>query len=355
MNISTLRQLRLQNQQISTTHIASPEEMVSFMLAVQAQVYPMAKWAIGLRLRGSTDQQVEDAYNAGKILRTHVLRPTWHFVSPSDIRWLLKLTGPRVQAFCQSYYKKFELDKKLFKKCNEIFIKSLQGGRELTRTALQAELKKAKINAAGIRLAFLMMQAELDGIICSGKREGKQFPYALLEERVAAVKQIDRERSLSLLAHKYFKSRGPATVNDFSWWCGLPISECREAIAMLNDEFVKENINGKEYIYCDVPLVKSKLADRSFFMPDYDEYGIAYKDRSVLFDKRKISEKAFASLGFPHVLVIDGIISGTWKIIKKGREVRVLETQASRDLLIKHQGAIARASKRFNEFTELRT
>ena len=324
------------------------------MLAMQAQVYPMAKWAIGLRVRGSTDQQVEEAYNAGKILRTHVLRPTWHFVTPSDIRWLLKLTGPRVQTFSQTYYKKLELDKKLFKKCNEIFIKSLQGGHQLTRTALQAELKRGKINASGIRLAFLMMQAELDGIICSGKREGKQFLYALLEERVEPVKQIDREQSLSLLAHKYFRSRGPATVNDFSWWCGLLISECREAIKMLSDEFVKEKIEGKEYIYYNVPLVKSKLADRSFFMPDFDEYGIAYKDRSSLFDKEKISEKSFASLGYPHVLVIDGTIAGTWKIIKEGREIKILEKQANRDILITNRNTINKAGKRFREFTSLK-
>src|SRR5690348_17054279 len=184
MTLSKLRQLRLQNQHISANWFTSPEEIVSYMLAMQSQVYPMAKWAIGLRLAKCNTQQVDDAFDAGSILRTHVLRPTWHFVSPADIRWLLKLTGPRVQAFNNKYYLRHELDNKIFNKSNDVLIKSLRGGKQLTRNSLQAALEKSKIKAEGIRLAFIMMQAELDRIICSGPREGKQFTYALIDERV---------------------------------------------------------------------------------------------------------------------------------------------------------------------------
>ena len=245
---------------------------------MQAQEYAMAKWAIGLRLPGSKDANIEEAFNKGEILRTHVMRPTWHFVHPADIRWLQQLTAPRVNAFNKTYLKKHEIDAALIKKSNDTIIKNLTGGKQLTRTALQSALNKRKIKTDSIRLAWLMMQAELDGIICSGSREGKQFTYALLDERVPATNSITKEEALAILANRYFRSRGPATVNDFSWWSGLSVKECREAIAMLDKAFVSEKINGSEYFFLPVTPPKMTLAERSFIMPDYDEYGIAYKE-----------------------------------------------------------------------------
>ena len=352
MTLKWIRDLRLQNQQISISPIQTPEELVSHMLAMQAQVYPMAKWAIGLRVRSCADQQVEDAFNDGKILRTHVLRPTWHFVSPTDMRWLLKLTGPRVLAFNKTYYGRHELDQKLFTKCNNVLVKSLRGGKQFTRTFLQEELKKAKIKVAGIRLAFVMMQAELEGIICSGKKEGKQFTYALLEERVPPLKEIGRDESLFLIAHKYFTSRGPATINDFGWWSGLSIKECREGIELCKNKLNKETQNGKEFFFFPNEIIKSSVADRTFIMPDYDEYGIAYKDRSAILGE-KVSDKSHASLGYPHVLVIDGVIAGTWKISKGKKNATLLQTKIPARLQKIHKSAISLAAKRFTEFTHL--
>jgi len=121
---------------------------------------------------------------------------------------------------------------------------------------------------------------------------------------------------------------------------------------MLDHRFVKEKINGQEYIYPDVALMKTKLIDRSFYMPDYDEYGIAYKDRTAIMGER-ISEKSHAALGYPHVLVIDGIISGTWKITSQKTQVKVLETKASREVLQTYGATIKKAGKRFSEFTKL--
>jgi hypothetical protein len=319
------------------------------MVAMQAQVFPMAKWAIGLRLSNCNDKQVEDAFNAGKILRTHVLRPTWHFVSPKNIRWLLKLTGPRVRAFNNTYYNRHELDNKIFMKSNDILIKSLRDNKQLTRTALQAELKKGKVKVEGIRLAFIMMQAELDGVICSGAKLGNQFTYTLLEERVPAVKEMTQQESLSALAEQYFKSRGPATVADFSWWSGLSMKECRGAAGMLNDKFQKEKIKGQEYIYSDVSLGKTRLVDRTFYMPDYDEYGIAYKDRWAILGE-EISAKSLASLGYPHVIVVDGVISGTWKVAQPERKVQILQTYLPMDLSKVKTNALEKAARHFRDF-----
>jgi len=322
---------------------------------MQSQIYPMAKWAIGLRLPGSTDALVEEAYNKGEILRTHVLRPTWHFVHPLDIRWMLQLTGPRVQAFNKMYYKRKELDTNIFKKSNQIIIKELQGGNHLTRTTLQTALQKRGIKAEGIRLAFLMMQAELEGIICSGRREGKQFTYALLEERVPAAKPLPRNEAMKMLTERYFKSRGPATVNDFAWWSGLTIKECKESISDLKPKMMTEAWNGHEYYFMETSFDKLKIADATFIMPDYDEYGIAYKDRSALFDKKFITPDEFKSKGYAHVLVIGGVIAGTWNIFKKNEgnnRFRVLDMSLFSKLPSSKQNALYRATDRFHAFTQ---
>lgn len=198
---------RLINQQITRSACNRPGGLVRWMGAMQAQDFGMAKWAIGLRLPKSDNNSVEEAFNKGEILRTHLLRPTWHFVAPADIRWILALTAPRVNAASAFMYRKLELDDKLFNRSNDVIVKALQGGKYLTRAALQLALEKAKISAVSLRLSYLMMRAELDGIICSGPREGNQFTYALLEERVKPVENLQRDEARATLVNRYFSSR----------------------------------------------------------------------------------------------------------------------------------------------------
>ena len=99
----------------------------------------------------------------------------------------------------------------------------------MTRAELSVYLKRAKIPADGLKLAYLMMHAELEGVICSGPRQGKQFTYALLEERAPKAKTRERAEALAELAKRYFASHGPATVRDFAWWSGLTLNDARTA------------------------------------------------------------------------------------------------------------------------------
>src|SRR5262245_31881442 len=181
MTPSEIRKLRLHNQQIASTTCLTPGDVVRRLVAMQAQEFRHAKWAIGLRLQNATDKVVDKAFNDGAILRTHLMRPTWHFVAPEDIRWLLALTKPRVNAGNEPYYKKFELSTALLRRCHNLITRSLEGGKHLKRTDLQEILRQKKILADGPRLAYIMMHAELEGLICSGPRIGKQFSYSLLE------------------------------------------------------------------------------------------------------------------------------------------------------------------------------
>lgn len=353
MNISDLLYYRLFNQQIATTQFKKPEEIVNWMVAMQAQEYAMAKWAIGLRLQHTiTDEIVEKAFTDGKILRTHVMRPTWHFVTPKDIRWILQLTAPRVKAFNAFIYRQEKLDSKVFKRSHDIIAKALEGGKQLTRVELQEALQKKKIIASGVRLAALVMEAELDGIICSGARRGNQFTYALLEERVPAVKSLSKKEALAGFTERYFTTRGPATIKDFATWSGLSMADAKEGVASLSSKFVREKINDQDYIFIPASFDDSRKIQTSFLMPDYDEYGMSYKDRSAVYGSAKtidLSQFKGENPVFNRMIVLNGKIEGTWKRVIKNNKVNI-ETVPFAPLSKKQQQSLTKAIKNYSVF-----
>ncbi len=273
-------QERLHNQHLVSPPVTTPADVVRHLGAVQAQEYHVAKWALGLRMDGATDSLVEDAFTAGHILRTHVLRPTWHFVTPSDIRWMLALTGPRVQTTLASYYRKLELDAVTLKRCTRILVRALQGGRHVPRAPLRAALEKAGIATGSMRFGFILLHAELTAVICSGPRAGKQFTYALLEERVAPAAPLAREDALAELTRRYFISHGPAQLADFVWWSGLRAGDARAGIELAGSRLARETIGGATYWFAAAGAARPP-SRAAHLLPIYDEYLIAYKDRSA--------------------------------------------------------------------------
>src|SRR5690349_7859666 len=208
---------RFANQHLTRPQATEPVEIVAHLGAVQAQDYAAAKWALALRLRGATDASLDAAFNAGAILRTHVLRPTWHFVAPADVRWLLELTAPRVRAVSVPYLRKHGLDTAALRKSRRVLERNLAGAA-LTREELAQPLAAAGLPVKGEALAYQLIAAELDGLICSGPRRGKQHSYVLLEERVAPARTLSREEALAELALRYLRSHGPALPQDLAWW-----------------------------------------------------------------------------------------------------------------------------------------
>ena len=344
---------RLHNQRLSTTTFKTPDAVVGWLGAVQAQDYAGAKWALAQRMTDTTDAALDRAFADGSILRTHLLRPTWHFVTPTDIRWLLQLTGPRVQAGNASMYRKTEMDKAVIKKSYTVLEKTLRDGKQLTRTELGIAFEKAGIIAEGQRLSYFMMSAELDGILCSGARRGKQFTYALLEERVPAVKALSREEALAELVKRYFLTRGPATVQDFSWWSGLTMADGRSGIEMVKSQLVRETIHEQEYWLSDSKPIKRNTSPHAFLLPNYDEYFIGFRDRSAI---GKIAGHANLTADDPaliaHVIILDGQIVGGWRRTLNKDHVLV-ETSLITKLGKAEKGYIADATERFGRFLEL--
>ena len=303
---------RLRNQRLIGTRCATPESAVSWMGAVQAQEYVEAQWGLALRTRRSTRDAIEQAATDGSILRTHVLRPTWHFVAPADIRWMLSLTGPCVSKRMAPYNRQLELDARAFRKSETVIARALRGGTSLTRQELRTALERGGIDvASGQRLAHLVMQAELDGVICSGPRRGKQFTYMLLDGRVPSSPTRSRDDSLAELARRYFTSHGPAQLRDFAWWSGLPVGDARAGLAMSEPHLIRHEAAGATYWAASVTGARRHASPQAWLLPMYDEYLIAYKDRSAAFDRRRLTRTWPDS--FSAAVVVDGLVVGAWR------------------------------------------
>jgi hypothetical protein len=342
---------RLHHQRLMRTRLGDPAGVVRWLGAVQAQEYPSAKWGLGLRGAGFGDAEVEAAFNRGAILRTHLLRPTWHFVTPADIRWMLALTGPRVQAVCASYYRKREIDGPLFARSRKAIERALRDGRSLTRPELGAVLGRAGIEARTQRLAFLMLHAELEGVICSGPRRGKAFTYALLDERVPRATQLSADEALAELTRRYFTSHGPATVRDFSWWSGLTKGAIRRGIEMLGREISSAEVDGLTLWFTERSSPRQPARPSAHLLPIYDEFLIAYQDRMFL--RRESATQGFYGRdGLNHYLIVDGRLAGSWKRSDRGDAVSVTIALAGR-LSRPEMEAVRSAAKQFERFVGL--
>jgi len=326
---------------------------VAWLGAVQSQDYGAAKWALGLRLKRATDDAVEQAFARGSILRTHLLRPTWHFVAPADIRWILALTAPRVHAANAYYYRRLELDQRVLKRSRAALIKALHGGRQLTRDELRDSLSRSGVATHGLqRMAYIMMSAELDGLVCSGARRGKQFTYALLDERVPKSTTMNRFEALAELVKRFFVSHGPATIQDFVKWSGLTTVDAKCGLEGVKAELNHELVNSRTYWFAtSMPSARIKNSTvtkttTAFLLPNYDEYTVGYKNHTSVFEAER------AQLVFNHLLVVNGLIVGTWKRTLQKNAV-VITSNIFTPLTRAETSSIATAARKYGAFLNL--
>lgn len=340
---------RLQNQHLASPVFTDPADIVYYMGAIQAQDYAGAKWAIAQRLQNATDALIEKAFTDGDIIRTHVMRPTWHFVSPKDIRWMLELTAPRVQGLASFRHRQLKLDNEIFSKSEEALIKAMSGNKQLCRDEVTAALQQAGIATDEQRFVHIMMQMELIGLVCSGGRQGKQFSYTLLDDRVPATKKVDRQEALALLAERYFTAHGPATLQDYAWWSGLSVADAKAGLQMVQHQLCSEAANGNTYWFVQRESVSTRKAPVALLLPNYDEYIVSYKDRSATISPSDINKADSRGTIFNHTLVINGRIAGIWKRSFRKNEVEI-EITSFTPLSKVNQAAVNLAAKRYTSF-----
>jgi winged helix DNA-binding protein len=320
---------RLHQQRLIGEPFRSAVDAVRWLGAVQSQDYSGAKWGLGQRTGGATDAELDRLFDEGAILRTHVMRPTWHFVLPEDIRWLLELTGPRVRRGLVARYRQLEIDEAVIAGAKAAFTAALEGGRHRTRPELGEVLHAAGISPAGQRLPHLLSAAELDGLIASGPRQGKQFTYALLEERAPKAPTLDRTEALAELTRRYFRSHGPAQLQDFVWWSGLTAADARRGVALAGAALDHEVLEGKEYWSdADAEAVEATAATQAgvigHLLPNFDEYTVGYRDRAAVHPERPL-DAAFFSFGsiLSNIIIVGGRVRGAWLRRLQGGGVQV--------------------------------
>ncbi len=318
--MNRLADIRLHAQQLVAPQFDDPSELIRWMGMVQAQEYGSAKWAVALRLRTPVAAGVEEALRAGRILRMHIMRPTWHFIAAEDVRWMLRLSAQRIRRANASFANGngCGLDEADYLRCNELLERMLEGGNHLTRQQIAEKLERRGLAADTPRLNRLMMRAETDGVVCSGADRAGKPTYALLAERVPQAADLSEEEALARLALRYFRSHAPATLDDFVWWSGLTVGEARRGIGALDGELLRETFGGREYLLHESCGANRTAPAHAHLLPAFDEYLIAYKDRSdVLAQEHRA--RAFNTFGtFRPVLLHGGRIVGRWS--RKGAQ-----------------------------------
>ena len=334
------------SQRLWGTAFDAAEAVVGWLGALQAQEFPIAKWSVAQRARGVTDSAVDRAFADGAILRTHILRPTWHFVLPADIRWLLALSAPRVHALNASYYRKAELDRGLFARSEAALARALKR-RHLTRTELAVVLDRVGIRASGLRLAYILMHAELEAVICSGAPRGKQQTYASFDERVPPAKPLHRDEALAELTARYFTSRGPATVKDFARWCSLTVSDARAGVEMVAPRLQHEVVDGRTYWFAASSVRGEATSPVVDLVQGYDECIMSYSESKDVLRLPAAADDLPAPL--THAVLLDGLVVGHWRHVPKARPVTI-ETSMYRPLDRRETRTLDAAVERYGAF-----
>ncbi len=340
------------NQHIAAARFATPGDVVAWLGAVQAQDYLGALWAVGLRMQGATEATIEQALADRSIVRTWPLRGTLHFVTAADARWMLDLLAPRVIALSAGRLRQLGLDDAVFARSSEVLSKALHGGNQLSRSALYELLEAAQISTAGQRGIHILWRHAHQGLICFGARDGKQQTFALLDEWIPQAKTMARAEGLAELARRYFRSHGPATLQDFVWWSGLTASDARAGLDMAKPYLAQDVVGGQVYWFPSSTLSAHASLPTAYLLPAFDEYLVGYKDRSAVLNTLFVKQTNAGGGILNPTIVIDGQVVGTWKrAVTKGSVSITLYPFAA--LGKAEEQAVALAAQRFGAFLGL--
>jgi len=331
MTVSDIIQQRLENHWLLRSPAQSASQVVHQLLAVQAQDYLGALWALGQRIPKSTEQAIEASLSNGTIIRTWPMRGTLHFVCAEDARWLVSFLAPRVIPKTKSIFKKAGLDEAILKKSARIVTKALENEPILTRKQLYAQLDKARISTDDTRGLHITGHLAMNGLICFGPRKGKEQTFVLMDQWLRTVSPMPKDEILPTLALRYFQGHGPATVRDFSWWTGLTLTEARQAISQAGNLLVAEKFQDDVFYQCAQRDTTVSLSDDRQLrktaslnlLPAFDEFTVAYKDRELMLPRSEHHRRSMEVLS--PVMTMNGMVVGTWRrsLSKNGLDVHL--------------------------------
>lgn len=321
---------RLVAQRIAAPLRGTVPELVGWMGAMQAQDYLGVRFALGVRLAARPDDAaIERSIARGELVRIHAMRFTWQLVTPADVRSILAVTAPRMRASIGRRHARLGLDERTLRRAGELLVERiLAGDAPVARDDVAAELERAGVSVSGQRLAHILVDAEIAGLICNGARDGKRFTYTRLERLAPPPRApIDRDEALARLAAVYFASRGPATVHDFAWWAGLPVGEARRGAEAAGDALAREG----EHLRARRGARTPSAVQRAFLLPPFDEILIAYRDRSATLDPADVKRINAGGGMLDALVVVDGRVVGRHaRVLRRDRVT--IELEPFRDL-----------------------
>ncbi|MGH2753662.1 MAG: winged helix DNA-binding domain-containing protein [Actinomycetota bacterium] len=341
---------RMHNLGLVRSRFHSIEDVVGSLVAVQSQDYHPAKWSVASRSEGVDDAALDRAFAEGRILRTHLLRPTWHFVLPTDIRWLLELTAPRIHALNAYMYRQQELDDVTLKRSVEVIADALRGRVQLTRKEVAAVLEEAGIPLGGFRLGYILMNAELERVVCSGALKGKQHTYASFDERALDARSLDRDEAVAELVDRYFTSHGPATVKDFQAWSSLTIADIKRGLEIVGSRLASQVAGGLTYWFAASPPPPEVASPAVQLVQGYDEYIVGYRESKFLLDIRGVAgPMAGDRPAFNGVILVDDQVAGAWRRVQRKDSVAI-ESSLYRPFNRAERAALRAAADRYASF-----
>ena len=316
MDLLTVIRHRMRAQRLTGPGLPDPVAAVRWSGAVQSQELAEAKWSVVQRVAGTDDAAVQAALDAGEIVRTHVLRPTWHLVAPEDLRWMARLTAPRVHKVNGASYRRDSLDADTLRRTDALIAETLADGEPRIRTELRTALAERGIETPGQRLAHAVMHAELECLIVNGPRRGKQHTYVLAEGRIPDAPDRSREDDLAELVLRYLRSHGPATLRDFAWWSSLTRADAKAGVAGCGDAVTEvPDLPGFYAVRDAEPPPPATGVVR--LIPMYDELAVAHQDVRIV----RAETSANGRLERP--ILLDGHPVGSWRRTLAARSATV--------------------------------
>ncbi len=340
---------RLWGQRTVAPKLERPADVVKWLGAVQAQDYLGSLWGIGLRTAGAIEPDVERAIADRSIVRTWPMRGTLHFVAAEDIRWMLQLLTPRVVARSAGRNRQLCLDTAALAKSRACLEKALAGGRVLTRPEVYRVLERSRIRTTDQRGIHILGQLAMQGVLCFGPRSGRQPTFALLDEWIPKSRILERDEALGELARRYFTGHGPATVHDCAWWSGLSLADVRRGVDVAHETLTESAVGSHAY-WSAPSRVPSRRTTVAHLLPAYDEYTVAYRDRSAFLEAAH-AERTRNGI-FSSVVLLDGRIAGTWRRRMTRGRVLVTTDLFERPSRAAH-GVLAAVVKRYGDFLGL--
>jgi hypothetical protein len=319
--------IRLLNQQLIAPLFSTPAEVVRYMGAMQAQEYRLMRWAVAMRTRKPSFKAFKKAFDEGQIIRLHLMRGTWQLVSAEDYWSMIDLFAPKAIAVTKGWMSsnKIAIPDEELMRVREILVRTAAEKRSVTKEDFVQALAENGLKMDDHRLSYHIRMAEMAGILCSGDLLPMKATYALAAEKVKSSAKMNKDEALAYFTRKYFQSRQPATLEDFVWWSGLNISDCRKGIALLGNSIHIERWKGREFYLTDDCRIRGFRKGKFLLIPQYDEYLISYKSRDIVLPSEHRHRAHNNSGIFQPIIAYDGTICGNWLPFKENLQASFFE------------------------------